>query len=353
MDSPSVELAVKHYHEIGHTAISYSALKQLKAGGIHQFYRYKERELAQASSPSLTLGTLVDEYLLNQEKFADKYVIRDVEKPGSPNQEKFAQLVAQGVDTISEAYKKSYAKPPKTESKLLEKAQALYTDLKDYIDFIPKAAGKEEYSMEDSYAINQIRMNIFGHKAAKKLFPWITGVDLPEHIEIRRHQDLRSTYKGFPIKGELDMVLIDHKFCRITVYDLKSTRSFLKNFKYQANSNDYFLQLFLYNQLVQEIVEEMEELTGNTYTITLPRFIVVRNTGDFAVGVQEVHSKQLEKEEKDMEEYLDILTWHYSNRKFKYDKEYYTGTGSGITKMDYVEDLNQWREDVNSQLSDE
>lgn len=345
-----IKEAVQNYKEIGHTALSYSALKELRAGGIYQFYRYKERELEGKYSDSLTLGTLIDEYFLNQEKFSSKYIIEEGEAPSNATQLAFCHSMGSGL-SAEDAFRANYSTKNKSDKKIIEESQKKYKEFKEYIDFLPKAVGKETYTNEQSYALNQIRMNIAGHKVAKKLFPWVTMSETPDHIEIRTHVKLDSEYKGFPIKGEIDLIYIDHKKKEVIVYDLKSTKSHIKNFKYEARNYSYFLQLFLYGILVKnEILPELTE-GEDLYTMKTPRFIVVRNQGCYSVGICQPDINQIKKEQRELLLDIETLSWHYSNKRFKYPKGYYEG--DGIETLDYMEDVESWREDINQRLSQE
>lgn len=338
------QLAVQNYNSIGHTPVSYSSLKKLRAGGILEFYRYKERELEQEYSDSLTLGTLIDIYLLNQEEFKEKYVVNDVESPSSPNQQKFCQLLAHSAYSIEDAYRESYSCKNKSEKKVAEESIALHKELAPYIKFIRDTVGKEYYSKDDSYALNQIRMNISGHKVARDLFPWITMQDNSKQFEILYHVDLTGEFEGFPIKGEVDLVVIDHVHMKVYVYDLKSTKAYIQNFKYEARNYGYFLQLYLYTLLVKQ------NLVPEGYTLEMPRFLIVRNQGSFNVGIRKVSKEQMMLEKTALEEDFKLLSWHYEHKKFKYPKEYYQG--DGVLELEVIKNQDLWQQEIEDQLSE-
>lgn len=339
------QTAVTNYNEIGHTPISYSSLKKLRSGGINEFYRYKERELEDTYSESLTLGKLIDIYLLNQEEFKEKYVVNDVESPSSSNQQKFCQLLAHSGYSVEDAYRESYSCKSKSDKKVVEESTKLYEELKDYISFIRDTVGKEYYSKEDSYALNQIRMNISGHKVARDLFPWITMQgQVDTKFEILTHVNLTGEFEGFSIKGEIDLLTIDHEREQVIVYDLKSTKAYLQNFKYEARNYGYFMQLYLYTMLVKQ------NLVPEGYTLEMPRFLIVRNQGSYNVGIKKVPKEQMLLEKEALEQDIKLLAWHYEKRKFKYSKEYYEG--DGVTELEVIKSNEVWQQEIEDQLSE-
>lgn len=334
-------LAQQHHMELGHTPISYSSLKKFREGGIHHYYRYKERELEPDTSPSLSLGTLIDEYILNRREFDKKFIMREAEAPSSPNQYEFCTSVISG-KTPSEAYKQAYKNPPKTASKLKEKAEELYEQLKEYIEFVPKTIGKETYSTDDSFALSQISMNMLGHK---KLSPIISAIENPpENIEILTHVQLVGEFDGMPIRGELDLVIVNHTRKIVVVYDLKSTHSFIKNFKYEVRKLDYVTQSLLYYNLVKT-----SDLVPSDYKVKFPQIIVCRTTGSFDCGILTIPEEWRIQEARLLKQDFETIKWHYENKKFKYPKEYYEGDGT--LSMEFLPDEDLWKASIEQQIS--
>lgn len=330
--------AVEHMQDLGHTPVSYSSLKYFRKGGIHEYFRYKERELEPVTSDSLDLGTLIDEYFLNRKAFDDKYILDTTEAPTSPNQLQFATLVADGVCEIDEAYKRSYKNPPKTAAKLVEKAQKLYEDNKEYIEFLPKVGDKLRYSEDQSYALNQIAMNMMGHKWLRDIFPIEQAEDSSKDIEIQTHIQLTGVFCGLPIRGEIDMAVFDHSNKTIDILDLKSTRYYLKNFGWQVKSEDYIMQAVLYAYMANQ------NLMKGGYQLRMPKIIPVRTQGDFGVGVYSIPPDWYKQELNKLKEDFRQLEWHYENKKFKYSQEYYEG--DGILELEYIKDMNLWKEEI-------
>lgn len=342
-----MSLAKQHIQELGHTPVSYSSLKKLRKGGIHEYYRYKERELEDESTPSTDLGTLIDEYLLNKEDFDNKYILDTTSAPTSPNQFQFAELVALGGMDISEAYKNSYKSPPKTEKTLLKKAEKVYEDNKEYIEFLPSVGDKLRFTEDQSFALSQISMNIQGHKWLRNIFP-LTDFDQVGDsyrngdIEILTHQYLKGFFKGLPIHGELDIVVINHKEKTVDIIDLKSTSYYLQNFGWQVKSQDYIMQAVIYVYLANQ------NLMIGGYQLNMPKLMPVRTVGDFGVGLFSIpklwYKQELDKLKKEFKQ----LTWHYENKKFKYSKEYYEG--DGVIELEYIKDMDLWKEEIEQSL---
>jgi len=336
--------AVKSHMRLGHTPISYSSLKKLREGGIHNYYRYKERELEPDTSPSLSLGTLIDEYFLNREEFDDKYILDDTEGPSSPNQQEFCRLVNEGVD-IDEAYKRSYKNPPKTSSILYKKAVELYEDNEDFIKLLPKLASKQGYSNDDSFILSQIKMNFLGHKVLSQIMGYID--DAPEHIEVKTHFKLKGLFSDLPVRGEIDLLIIDHEQQLISHFDLKSTNYHLCNFLWEVNKRDYAMQAVLYDQILLDIISRSDKYKN--YEVTQPSIISARTTGSYDVAIFQLPEEWYNQEVRKLRDDFALLTWHYENNKFKYPKEYYEG--NGIIELPFVEDRDLWKERIEQSLA--
>lgn len=330
--------AINQMKDMGHTPVSYSSLKKLRSGGINEYYRYKERELEPESSASLDLGTLIDEYFLNRDEFDDLYILDATEAPSSPNQFKFCELMVSG-HSREEAYKASYKNPPKTASKLTEKATELYEANKEYIEFFPNVGDRLRFSEDESFALSQISMNMMGHKYLRNIFPIAeVSEQIGENAEIKTRIQLEGVFCGLPIRGEIDLAYIDYKHKTVDIYDLKSTSYYLKNFGWQVKSQDYIVQAVIYTYLANQ------NLVGEGFTLQMPKLIPVRTQGDFGVGVYEVpkpwYKQELDKLRKDFEQ----LKWHYEQKKFKYSKEYYKG--DGVLELEYIKDMDLWKEEI-------
>jgi len=339
------DAAIAH-QDMNHTPVSYSAMKKFREGGIHNYYRYKERELDEVTSDSLDLGTLIDEKLLNEAKFNDKFVIQTSSAPSSSNQIEFCEHVLNAADVtddvLMEAYRISYANPPKTDKTLLKKAKEVYEANEAYIEEAPNLVGKKTYSEDDSFALNQIKMNIMGHKKLGPIFDAIDGNSY-DGIEVMTHIKLEGMMHGLPIRGELDLAIINHTRKTVSVQDLKSTYVHLPNFKYQVRSNDYVMQQVIYEQLaLQNIVPEGYELLN-------PKFIAVKTSGSYDVASISIPSIWMEQEKTQLKKDFELLSWHYASRKFKYDREYYEGDGT--IELEFLEDLDKWKANVEHQLS--
>lgn len=335
--------ATEHMKDLGHTPVSYSSLKQFRKGGIHEYYRYKERELEPVTSPSIDLGTLIDEYLLNRRQFDEKYILDVTEAPSSPNQLQFSQLVADGVCEIDEAYKRSYKNPPKTEKKLVEKAQKVYEANKEYINFLPKVGEKLRFTEDQSFALSQISMNIQGHKWLRNIFPLenfdqVGDVYKGEHFDILTHQYLEGKFQGLPIHGEIDLVIINHKAQTVTAIDLKSTSYYLKNFGWQVKTQDYIMQAVIYVYLTNQ------NLMQGGYQLNFPMLMPVRTQGDFGVGLYSIPKDWYKQELDKLKEDFSQLIWHYENKKFKYSKKYYQG--DGVLELEYIKDMDLWKQEI-------
>jgi hypothetical protein len=339
--------AIDNLQQLGHTPVSYSSLKQFRKGGIHEYYRYKERELEPVSTNATDLGTLIDLYLLDKEAFEEGYILDTTSPPSSPNQLQFSQLVAEGACEIDEAYRLSYKNPPKTKKKLVEKAQEIYEANKEYIEMLPKVGEKLRYSENDSFALSQIMMNIQGHKWLRDYFP-LENFDqrgdsfIGEGIEILTHQHLEGIFQGLPIHGEIDLAIINHDKKVIDIIDVKSTSYYLQNFGWQVKSQDYVMQAVIYVYLANQ------NLMKGGYQLNYPKLMPVRTQGDFGVGVFEIPKEWYKQELDKLKQDFKQLKWHYENRKFKYSQEYYEG--DGILQLNYIKDMDLWKEEIEQSL---
>lgn len=327
--------------KFGHTPLSYSAFKSYFQGGLSNFWRYKERELEDKSTVYTDFGNLLDLFILEPEVFKEKYTLMQVEKPSSnSNQNSFAKDIWANGFPIVEAYSRNYKVDKKSTEKIEFEAEKLYDTWKDYIVFMKENKDKEFYNESDNFAMNQIKMNMMSHKAIRKLF----CLDhKPDSIELLTHLELTGKWYGnAPIKGELDLLRIDHENKTIRPIDLKSTESYLQNWGWKVRNFMYDIQGVLYPQLVSSNYEFL--INDEGYELLPMVFAVSRTKGDFASGAYTLPADWIKEATSKVNDAIEDITQAYELNQFTHPKAYYEG--DGIIELEYNKDLRTWMEEL-------
>jgi hypothetical protein len=259
-----------------HPAYANSDLRYLHSPKLFQLK--KSQKLTESSESYQKTGSLLDEYILSNSTFFDKYIVKDEElvTPSSANQKNFVQAL---IDRWEEL--KNQAFPPSIlhelhgayYKKTSEKdALDLFKSLKPYIEFLFKAEGKTICSPSDLEQATYIYNNITRNATANSVL-----YDDPNIERYFHHHIIGMPWLGLKWKGELDFLGIDRVNKIIYNVDLKSTSKSITSFPYYYNSYNYDRQQALYRKLIQWWVvdqgrlskEEMKDYTIKTLVLAV------------------------------------------------------------------------------------
>lgn len=275
-----------------HPNISSSDLTIFKEGGLTNFIYKKYYKKTNLDTESLTLGSLVHCLILEPQKFNDRYYIISGQKPISFNQEKFASLVAGGMDVV-EAYANSYSVRGKSEAKIKEEADKLAMDLLAYIQSLSQAQGKIVISQElSSLAISMYNEGYLRH-------PWIQQNVINAcgcrgdvvHVERAVFWDCPVTL--VPLKAKIDKLIINDRSRTVTVLDFKTTKNAGFGFLESIEKYNYVQQAAFYTKALKEsnLLNEDEKTYSMGYYL-----IPIQSSEPIHANVVQIHNDSIQHE---------------------------------------------------------
>ncbi|MBV1929571.1 MAG: PD-(D/E)XK nuclease family protein [Gammaproteobacteria bacterium] len=310
-------------------ALSYSRLSDFDRNGPKALVKRTH-----VKGEGVRIGSLVDDLLLNKEKFDDIYYIYDGVKPTA--------TLGKLCDIILENYKKPPSK--KTVLKIIRKNK-FWTRYKDetlddrfnipefwdYIKHSFKSRNKVLVTTPDMELSLRLVDVLLTHKYSKDIFT----------NELTHYNQFKFTmdYKGFILRGIMDKVVIDHKNKTVRMIDLKTGQGASKKFIKSFMEWRYYLQEAVYTKAFKEVCKKLK-LKG--YTLLPFQFLYISRNEQVPL-VFEISEKWHEGaingfttdsgyKYRGLHELLDEIQWHIDNKIFNVSK--FTHESNGLTLLD-------------------
>lgn len=326
-----MDISIPYYEDF--TRLSNSNIGWFLNKGPAYLHKKLSGQLEDETSPSMTKGTMIHEYLLQPEEFQKDYVVWDKSRPSSVNEEKFCQALADSLEiepnkSLLSAYKAAYSTSGKSDDKILSEATKKASTLKEYIEFLKS---KDQREMITPYSVTQlmkIKENISNHKAACKLLLPADNKNVFHEFHINweyissKYNDIEFTC---PCKSLLDSVTFDYDNKKVILMDLKTT-SHLHNFADAVNMYDYTRQLYFYTKALKwYITNELHE-DGDTWRFEWYIIAIDSFTSDirvFTFSYAQVYGENVEK----VRNAIRDIVWHKDNGLWEHSRAYYEGNG--------------------------
>lgn len=326
-----MDISIPYYEDF--TRISNSNIGWFLNKGPAYLHKKLSGQLEDETSPSMTKGTMIHEYLLQPEEFQKDYVVWDKSRPSSVNEEKFCQALADSLEiepnkSLLSAYKAAYSTSGKSDDKILSEATKKASTLKEYIEFLKS---RDQREMITPYSVTQlmkIKENISNHKAACKLLLPADNKNVFHEFHINweyissKYNDIEFTC---PCKSLLDSVTFDYDNKKVILTDLKTT-SHLHNFADAVNTYDYTRQLYFYTKALKwYITNELHE-DGDTWRFEWYIIAIDSLTSDirvFTFSYKQVYGENVEK----VRNAIRDIVWHKCNDLWEHSRAYYEGNG--------------------------
>lgn len=235
-----VQMPDSEYREI--PAISGTDVRTFVVEGPKTYNYFKTGLLETEETTALILGTAIHCAILEPEKFAQEYTVYAGAKPNSEQKKQFATLISEGTDRFK-AYSTTYSVAKKSEDKINELANELYTELFGYILHLEKSKGKIALDEETYKTVLNCRDEV--QDRINNLF---SGPNFKIYTEI----PLFGTYKNQKLKGKLDMLVVDSENKEVFIVDVKTTNSYKSGLRSDMLKKRYDLQLDFYEYLVNQ-----------------------------------------------------------------------------------------------------
>lgn len=147
-----------------------------------------------------------------------------------------------------------------------------------YWDELFKSYGKQILTIEDMTLISQMETTLKTSFATSFLFD-----DRNQDVDIFYQLPIYTTINHLPVKGLIDIVVVDHDARKIWLYDLKTMQESACSFPYEYKKRNYGLQGAFYFEITKRISIHIRNLHQNDrtsmitsdYTIEDFRFAVV------------------------------------------------------------------------------
>ena len=326
-----MDISIPYYEDF--TRISNSNIGWFLNKGPAYLHKKLSGQLEDETSPSMTKGTMIHEYLLQPEEFQKDYVVWDKSRPSSVNEEKFCQALADSLEiepnkSLLSAYKAAYSTSGKSDDKILSEATKKASTLKEYIEFLKSGDQREMITPYSANQLMKIKENISNHKAACKLLLPADNKNVFHEFHINweyissKYNDIEFTC---PCKSLLDSVTFDYDNKKVILMDLKTT-SHLHNFADAVNMYDYTRQLYFYTKALKwYITNELHE-NGETWRFEWYIIAIDSLTSDirvFTFSYKQVYGENVEK----VRDAIRDIVWHKCNDLWEHSRAYYEGNG--------------------------
>jgi len=143
----------------------------------------------------------------------------------------------------------------------------------NYIDIYRESAGKTIFTPDTLTDVVEAEMILKTDYRTS----WIFN-PMPDVLEVFKQLMFTSDIHGLPVKGMLDLVVINHLTRTITPYDLKATDMHQIAFKYHFKKMKYYLQGSLYREVLKDYYSD---LIVSGYTLEDFKFIVYSRSDKF------------------------------------------------------------------------
>lgn len=311
------------YYE-DNTRLNNTSIGWFLFGGPSYFHKKMSGEIPDEESRAMSKGTMIHMYLLQPLEFAEKYIVKDIVKPKSTQQDNFCKALINNVEiepnkALLSAYKASYSIIGKSEDKMLSEAKEIASTLNDYIDSLKDT--KHTYiSSYDYKLLTSIKDQIDQHVAA---LPLLNDPDAKHEFHI--NWDFSTSEGNVKCKSLLDSVTFNTKDKVCTIMDLKTTVH-IHNFEKSVEQYDYFRQFMFYKLAAEWYIKN--ELTSDCEGWTFRVYIIAIDTvSDNEVRVFEFTPEQLKSRLDDIESAITNIAWCYKTGNWSHTRDYYNNNG--------------------------
>ena len=254
----------------------YYDVKRVSASSLswfeHSPYYFRsmiDKEIDEETKHYYVEGDKIHKFILEPDNY--KYTVLDYDTPVS-KQKQFLDKIANYKkskltdDKILKAYKEIYVAKGK-DNELLSKANQLITKYKNYIhyhrikhiyDFI--------WSTSENQYMENLKSQIYNHKAARNLLQHISSNELGNVVEMNEYEIYWVHDTGIECKSKLDRLIIDYTNKSAYIIDLKTTSSLHDFDKHSFIKFKYYRQMAFYRQALKWFLNE-SDYNANEFNI--------------------------------------------------------------------------------------
>lgn len=311
--------------------LSFSRISDYSANGARALIQRRE-----LSGQGILMGSLVDDWLFDNGNFKDKYFIFDGNKPTA--------TLGKLVDIVLENY---IEKPNNDELLNICKNNEFWKRSKDetiianfdteefhnYVDTMFDSKGKTIIGMNDYIQALDIANTLRLHQYSKDYMQPKEG---QQHIY--QHEFNYELNKKVLLRGFIDIIIIDHNEQTIQFVDLKTGAPSADQFIFSFVSYRYYYQAAIYQKAIEHFKEMHPEL--NKYKLLPFKFLYI-GRGELKPLKYTVTDKWINAAwngfktksgylKKGINDLVDEIIWHWSNKVYETTKEAYLNNGELI-----------------------
>lgn len=288
------------------------------------------------------IGSIVDDLLLDEQSFDDKYFIYNGVKP-TATLGKLCDIILTNYNKIpSDKDIINIAKRNKFWSKYSDEAlnKVIFTShFKEYIESQYLSKKKTLVTTEDLLLANDIKDVLLTHDFSKDIFN-------NEHENFNQVK-FSMKYKNVTIRGILDRIIVNHTDKTVRFIDLKTGANSAEEFEKSFLKFKYFFQSALYTKAQKEIYKNLGIPKG--YKLLPFQFLYIGRYQKIPL-LYNTSKKWFKAAFKGftrdgytyngIDKLIDTIKWHYKNRIFDTSKFIYESNGEVTIRDNNVEILN-------------
>lgn len=199
----------------------------------------------------------------------------------------------------------------KTDQQRLEKM--LSDSNKEYFSFLIAAKGKDVVDIPTLEYCNEIAEQLKQNAEVTQLL----GIDnQEENVQVFNELPIQTeNVEGysFGLKGIVDNVVIDFGNRTIRINDLKTTSKCLTDFPETVEFFKLWLQAVLYKRMVIQEFLVNNNMDPEEWKVDFNFIVVDKYKQIYCYGVSK---ETMQKWEEDLNKYLELAQWHYSQRRY-------------------------------------
>ncbi len=285
-------------------------------------------KIVQKETEALSFGSLFDCLMTEPDKFNERYIISEVNKPTAQLGEYIDLLIE--YKNHEDAYKEMKNRNPKLRDSLEKFKERVETEGKKYLEFYESSKEKQVVSKQDYYLALTMKESLLTNQFTSPYF------NMDFFWEVNNQHPLEAEIDGILYKCLVDRFLINSALKKIIPIDIKTTGEYPNAFMKSVWKYRYYLQGALYWDIIQRKYPDYEvadflffvcskELPQKPYIWSLDeKTREIGRNGGFSRTGQKIRGYK---------ELANDLQWHEQTGQWEYPKTVYDNGGISFIEL--------------------
>jgi len=303
-----------------------------------KYYKAKFEGGDGITSSGFRTGSAFDVFFLTPDQFDDLYVVQPefeaTPSSSSTQQQTFCEILTANPEMNHvEAYRLCGYKLDGKKDEAVEKAaDALFSDLKQYISFMRTVKGRVVLFQKDKDELVLMRQAIENHPRGVDFEEAPNGVTVFNQIKIRWTETVPYPWseegtREVACKGMIDRMIILPEEKLVKIYDVKTTAKPWPAFYRYIPIYGYDKQAVMYTKAVRALLEAAHGIDETAEWTIEYRLMVVQTNGLFEARSILIPDFAIEVLEHTVNAYLTEIQWHTLHNKWAMTREAYDNFG--------------------------